>query len=43
MVRVPKNLCVKIPDNVDDEYFRRAPKKANNKEGDIFESKKEET
>merc|ERR1711876_62605 len=33
---------VKIPDNVNDEYFRRAPKKANNKEGDIFESKKEE-
>merc|ERR1740131_892175 len=32
---------VKIPDNVNDEYFRRAPKKANNKEGDIFESKKE--
>merc|ERR1712227_1156219 len=30
---------VKIPDNVNDEYFRRAPKKANNKEGDIFESK----
>jgi len=33
---------VKVPDNVDDEYFRRAAKKANNKEGDIFESKKEE-
>merc|ERR1712014_435653 len=32
---------VKIPDNVND-VFRRAPKKANNKEGDIFESKKEE-
>merc|ERR1712141_213843 len=33
---------VKIPANINDEYFRRAPKKANNKEGDIFESKKEE-
>merc|ERR1712001_652733 len=33
---------VKIPANLNDEYFRRAPKKANNKEGDIFESKKEE-
>merc|ERR1711994_875649 len=32
---------VKVPDNVNDDYFRRAPKKAN-KEGDIFESKKEE-
>ena len=33
---------VNVPDHVNDEYFRRAPKKANNKEGDIFESKKEE-
>merc|ERR1712076_296502 len=33
---------VKVPANINDEYFRRAPKKANNKEGDIFESKKEE-
>ena len=33
---------VNIPEHIDDEYFRRAPKKANNKEGDIFESKKEE-
>merc|ERR1712141_77904 len=31
---------VKIPANINDEYFRRAPKKANNKEGDIFERKK---
>merc|ERR1712141_423208 len=31
---------VKIPENINDEYFRRAPKKANNKEGDIFERKK---
>ena len=33
---------VKVPENINDEYFRRAPKKSNNKEGDIFESKKEE-
>merc|ERR1712206_40541 len=33
---------VKVPDNVNDDYFKRALKKANNKEGDIFESKKEE-
>ena len=33
---------VNIPEHINDEYFRRAPKKANNKEGDIFESKKEE-
>ena len=33
---------VKVPEHVNDEYFRTAPKKANNKEGDIFESKKEE-
>merc|ERR1712122_387407 len=33
---------VKVPDNVNDDYFRRAPKMGNNKEGDIFESKKEE-
>ena len=33
---------VSVPENVNDDYFRRAPKKANNKEGDIFESKKEE-
>merc|ERR1711994_276783 len=33
---------VSVPENINDEYFRRAPKKSNNKEGDIFESKKEE-
>jgi len=33
---------VNIPEHINDDYFRRAPKKANNKEGDIFESKKEE-
>jgi len=32
---------VDIPENVNDDYFRRAPKKSN-KGGDIFESKKEE-
>jgi len=32
---------VEIPENVNDDYFRRAPKKSN-KGGDIFESKKEE-
>merc|ERR1712200_73568 len=33
---------VQVPAHINDDYFRRAPKKANNKEGDIFESKKEE-
>ena len=33
---------VNVPEHVHDEYFRRAAKKSNNKEGDIFESKKEE-
>jgi len=34
---------VKVPENVDDAYFKRAKKaKAGKKEGDIFESKKEE-
>merc|ERR1711978_242614 len=32
---------VEIPENVNDDYFRRAPKKSNTG-GDIFESKKEE-
>merc|ERR1711973_486965 len=34
---------VKVPENIDDAYFKRAKKaKAGKKEGDIFESKKEE-
>ena len=33
---------VKVPDHIDDKYFKRAPKKANkSKEGEIFEKKTE--